>query len=114
MIPKFTRCPENPIVRPGLFPWRMCTVFNPGVLYDDGKFFLYERAAGNLRPFRCDIGLLESGDGVHFTRVCRGTPFIPSGPLRYYDFMAMACSQPKPIVVNDTVYLIRFICTTRP
>jgi len=57
------------------------------------------------RPQPIDIHLATSRDGIHFTRVCRGTPFIPSGPLGYYDFMAMACSQPKPIVVNDTVYI---------
>jgi hypothetical protein len=57
------------------------------------------------RPQPIDIHLATSRDGIRFTRVCRGTPFIPSGPLGYYDFMAMACSQPVPIVVNDTVYL---------
>jgi hypothetical protein len=57
------------------------------------------------RPQPIDIQLATSRDGIHFTRVCRGTPFIPSGPLGYYDYMAMACSQPKPIVVNDTVYI---------
>ena len=56
-------------------------------------------------PQPIDIHLATSRDGIHFTRVCRGTPFIPSGPLGYYDYMAMACSQPKPIVVNDTVYI---------
>jgi hypothetical protein len=57
------------------------------------------------RPQPIDIHLATSRDGIHFTRVCRGIPFIPSGPLGYYDFMAMACSQPKPIVVNDTIYI---------
>jgi hypothetical protein len=57
------------------------------------------------RPQPIDVHLATSRDGIHFTRVCRGTPFIPSGSLGYYDFMAMACSQPQPIVVNDTVYI---------
>ena len=56
-------------------------------------------------PQPIDIHLATSRDGIHVTRVCRGTPFIPSGPLGYYDFMAMACSQPRPIVVNDTIYI---------
>ncbi|MDA0832801.1 MAG: hypothetical protein O2955_06970 [Planctomycetota bacterium] len=56
------------------------------------------------RPQPIDVHLATSRDGVNFTRVCRGEAFIPHGPLGYYDFMAMACSQPKPIVVNDTVY----------
>lgn len=57
------------------------------------------------RPQPIDIHLATSRDGINFTRVSRGTPFIPAGPLNYYDYMAMACSQPKPIIVNDTVYL---------
>lgn len=57
------------------------------------------------RPQPIDIQLATSRDGIHFTRVCRGVPFISSGPLGYYDFMAMACSQPRPIVVGDTIFI---------
>lgn len=56
-------------------------------------------------PQPIDIHLATSRDGIHFTRVCRGTPFIEHGAPGYYDFMAMACSQPQPIVVNDTIYI---------
>lgn len=74
----FTRCPENPIVVPGLYDWRMATVFNPGVLYDDdGRFYMYERAAGQLRPFHCYIGMLESDDGIHFTHTSDQPVFTP-------------------------------------
>ncbi len=65
----FERCPENPIVRPGGLAWRKAVVFNPGALYEDGKFYLYERAAGSLRPFHCYIGMLEGENGVHFRQV---------------------------------------------
>ncbi len=57
------------------------------------------------RPQPIDVHLATSRDGIHFTRVCRGEPFIPHGALGYYDYMAMACSQPKPVMVNDTVYI---------
>ena len=74
----FTRHPENPIVVPGLYDWRMATVFNPGVLYDDdGRFYMYERAAGQLRPFHCYIGMLDSDDGVHFRHVSDQPVFTP-------------------------------------
>jgi beta-1,2-mannobiose phosphorylase / 1,2-beta-oligomannan phosphorylase len=66
---RFERHPENPIITPGLYDWRLASVFNPGVLYEDGRFYLYERAAGQLRPFHCFIGMLESDDGVHFHHV---------------------------------------------
>jgi hypothetical protein len=57
------------------------------------------------RPQPIDIHLATSRDGIRFSRVCRGAPFIPSGALGYYDYMAMACSQPRPIVVGDTIYI---------
>jgi hypothetical protein len=56
-------------------------------------------------PQPINIHLATSRDGINFTRVCRGEPFIASGPLGYYDYMAMACSQPEPIIVDDTVYI---------
>jgi len=59
----------------------------------------------HLRPQSIDIRLATSRDGINFTRVCRDEPFIPSGPLGYYDYMAMCCSQPEPIVVEDTTYI---------
>lgn len=74
----FTRHPENPIVVPGLYDWRRAVVFNPGVLLDDdGRFYMYERAAGGLRPFHCFIGMLESDDGVHFTHTTDEPVFTP-------------------------------------
>lgn len=66
---RLTRCPANPIIRPGGLAWRSVAVFNPGAIADNGKVFLYERAAGSLRPFQTSIGLLESDDGVEFRPV---------------------------------------------
>lgn len=63
---KIERHPKNPIITPGKYDWRMATVFNPGVIFENGKVFLYERTAGQLRPFICYIGMMESEDGVNF------------------------------------------------
>jgi len=77
--PLFARHPENPIVVPGLYPWRRAVTFNPGVLLDDdGRFYLYERTAGQLRPFHCFIGMMESDDGVHFTHTRDKPVFTPA------------------------------------
>lgn len=65
----FKRCSENPIVTPGLFDWRKSTVFNPGVIIENGKFYMFERAGGSLSPHVTYIGLLESDDGIHFKHV---------------------------------------------
>ncbi len=74
----FQRHPENPIITPGLSPWRMAASFNPGVIYEDGHYYLYERTAGSLRPFHCYIGLLESQDGVHISHVSDQPVFTPA------------------------------------
>ena len=100
----FTRCPENPIVVPGLYPWRMATVFNPGVILDDdGRFYLYERAAGQLRPFHCYIGLLESDDGVRFTHVTDQPVFTPAMAGSEYGSV-----QDPRVVKIDGVYTMTY------
>lgn len=74
----FIRHPANPIITPGLYDWRRACVFNPGVLLDDdGRVYLFERAAGSLRPFICHIGALGSDDGVRFTHLSDQPVFTP-------------------------------------
>ena len=78
------RCPKNPIVTPGLADYRRVSVFNPGVIYDKGTFFMYERAAGSLRPFKTSIGLLKSRDGIDFALV-QDKPVFTAGMLGFPD-----------------------------
>src|SRR5689334_18292546 len=49
------RYAHNPIITPGGLEWRKTATFNPGVLIDGARFYMYERAAGSLRPFRTCI-----------------------------------------------------------
>lgn len=107
MASLFTRCPENPIVVPGRYPWRMAVTFNPGVIYEDGRFYLFERCAGQLRPFICTIGLLVSDDGIHFEQVgdhpvfrpedC-GTPQQPGSPYG-------SVQDPRVVKIDGLYYL---------
>lgn len=66
---KIKRYENNPIVTPGHYSWRGVATFNPGVIYDNGRFYLYERAAGSLRPFQTCIGILASDDGFNFKHI---------------------------------------------
>lgn len=97
----FRRCPQNPIVRPGLYEWRRAAVFNPGVIFDDGRFFLYERAAGSLRPFHCFIGMLESEDGIHFRHVKDQPVFTPAMAGSPYG----SVQDPRVVKIDDTYYM---------
>ena len=101
MPPPFSRHPENPIVVPGLFDWRMATVFNPGVLYDEGRFYMYERTAGQLRPFHCYIGMLESDDGVHFTPVGDQPVFTPEMAGSKYG----SVQDPRVVKIDGLYYM---------
>jgi predicted GH43/DUF377 family glycosyl hydrolase len=60
----------NPIVTPGQWDWRRVAVFNPAVVLEGGRFYLFERACVSLRPLKCSVGLLASDDGFRFEHVC--------------------------------------------
>jgi predicted GH43/DUF377 family glycosyl hydrolase len=97
----FTRCRENPIVQPGSYDWRMATVFNPGVIYDENRFLMYERAAGTLRPFHCYIGMLQSEDGVHFRHVKDKPVFTPEMAGSSYG----SVQDPRVVKIEGTFYM---------
>jgi beta-1,2-mannobiose phosphorylase / 1,2-beta-oligomannan phosphorylase len=102
MTVTFTRCPENPIVVPGRYAWRMATVFNPGVIRDgDGRFTMYERASGGLRPFHCTIGMLESTDGIHFRHVSDQPVFTPEMAGSRYG----SVQDPRVVQIEGTYYM---------
>ncbi|MCG5052522.1 MAG: hypothetical protein KA712_06150 [Myxococcales bacterium] len=97
----FARHPQNPIVTPGGQPWRLATVFNPGVIYEGGRFYMYERAAGSLRPFICTVGMLESDDGVNFTLSRPDPVFTPTMAGSEYG----SVQDPRVVKIDDTFYM---------
>jgi predicted GH43/DUF377 family glycosyl hydrolase len=98
---KIARCPENPIVWPGKWDWRMSNAYNPGALFEDGRFYLYERTAGSLRPHRCFVGLLESDDGVHFRHVSDQPVLSPE----MLGFPFGSVQDPRVVKIEDTYYM---------
>ncbi len=101
MVFPFKRSPHNPIIRPGQYNWRRCVTFNPGVLYEKGKFYLYERAAPGLRPFYCYIGMLESEDGVHFKHTTDKPVFTPEMAGSKYG----SVQDPRVVKIDDKYYM---------
>ncbi len=95
------RCPENPIVVPGIYPWRRATVFNPAVIREGNTFYMIERAAGGLRPFHCFFGLLKSDDGVHFTHVKDEPVFTPAD----LGFPFGSIQDPRLVKIGGRFYL---------
>lgn len=98
---KITRCPKNPIVTPGKYDWRKITVFNPAVILENGKFYMYERTGGNLRPFKCYIGLLESDDGINFTHVKDEPVLTPD----MFGFPYGSVQDPRIVKIDGLYYM---------
>lgn len=95
------RHPDNPIIQPGKYPWRQAVTFNPGVIKENGKVYLYERTAGELRPFICFIGMMESEDGVHFTHSSDQPVLTPEMAGSKYG----SVQDPRITKIEDTYYM---------
>jgi len=95
------RCPSNPIVVPGVHDFRRVSVFNPGVIYDNGEFLMYERAAGSLRPFKTSIGLLRSKDGINF-EIASDKPIFTAEMLGYPDG---SVEDARVVKIDGTFYM---------
>lgn len=74
-IGPFARYGENPIIRPQGNGWEQVNTYNPGVLFDHGKFRMLYRAQGQskrtaqVKPDNISReGYAESVDGVSFAR----------------------------------------------
>jgi len=107
MPPRFVRHPDNPIITPGRYDWRLATTFNPGAIYEEGKFYLYERAAGGLRPFICHVGMLESDDGAHFRHVSDRPIFSPedAGTPDQPGSKYGSVQDPRVVKIDGTYYM---------
>ena len=69
---KLKKSSENPILKPNpANDWEARCVLNPAVIYDDerNKFMMLYRAAGDDEAHVIQLGLAESDDGIHFTRL---------------------------------------------
>ncbi|CAK4818012.1 unnamed protein product [Aphanomyces euteiches] len=98
---KIERASQNPIVVPGVYDWRRVATFNPGVIYHNGKFYMYERAAGSLKPFQTSIGLLESEDGISFKLISE-EPIFTAAQL---GFPGGSVEDARVVNIDGTFYM---------
>ncbi len=75
---KLEKYKNNPILSPSKNQWENLTVCNPGAWYQDGKFYLLYRAAGDDHEHYIYFGLAVSEDGFNFERVSEKPVFMPS------------------------------------
>ncbi|MFW6060147.1 MAG: glycosidase [Phycisphaeraceae bacterium] len=99
--PRVSRYHGNPILVPGRYPWRAAVSFNPGVVDVDGRVYLFERAAGSLRPFKGRVGLWYSDDGLSFEPVSETPVFAPE-QMGYPDG---AIEDPRVVHIDGRFYM---------
>ncbi|WP_349860371.1 glycosidase [Bacteroides cellulosilyticus] len=101
---KLKKFEGNPILSPtDANDWESLVTCNPGVIYDDGTFYMLYRAAGNDTEHVIRLGLATSKDGFHFERVSDMPAFGPSE-----DGPDSGCVEDPRIVKYDTEYYITY------
>lgn len=76
---KLKKFKDNPILSPKEgSEWEGLVTCNPGVVYDNGTYYMLYRAAGNDKDHVIRFGLATSKDGFNFKRVSDQPVFGPS------------------------------------
>ncbi len=101
---KLEKWEGNPVLspKPGS-PWEDLAVCNPGAWYEDGKFYLLYRAAGDDREHVIRMGLAVSEDGLHFERASDQPAFAP-----HPDGPDGGCVEDARIVKFDDIYYVTY------
>ena len=98
-IGPFERYGKNPLLSPQGKSWEAMNTFNPGVIFDQGKFHMLYRAQD--RGSRSEEGYAESADGVTFTR--NPKPVIPATePFE----VGWGCEDARLFHYKDTFYAL--------
>lgn len=101
---KLKKYEGNPILGPNSkIDWENLAVCNPGVYYDNGKFYMLYRAAGDDEEHIIRIGLAISTDGYNFERTSEKPVLEPSceGP-------DSGCIEDPRIVKFDDYYYVTY------
>ena len=99
---KLKKSDKNPILAPNpQNDWESLITCNPGVVYDNGTFYMLYRAAGNDEQHVIRFGLATSKDGVNFQRVSDHCAFGPS--LDGYD--SGCVEDPRIVKFDDDFYI---------
>lgn len=101
---KLRKFEGNPILSPlESNDWESLVTCNPGVIYDNGTFYMLYRAAGNDTGHVIRLGLALSKDGFHFERASGNPVFSPSP-----DGPDSGCVEDPRIVKFNTEYYITY------
>lgn len=92
----------NPILSPNPDnAWESLVVCNPAAWYEDGKFYMHYRAAGNDEEHLIHIGLAVSSDGFNFERI-KDEPVLSPSPD---NFDAGSVEDPRVVKLGGEYYM---------
>ena len=80
---KLKKYEKNPIIAPNpANAWENLVTCNPGVIYDDGRFYMLYRAAGDDKEHVIRLGLAVSENGFDFrvSAICRCSDPVWTAP----------------------------------
>ena len=101
---KLKKYEKNPIIAPNpANAWENLVTCNPGVIYDDGRFYMLYRAAGDDKEHVIRLGLAVSENGFDFRRVGNSPVFGPSA-----DGPDGGCVEDPRIVKFDNEFYITY------
>lgn len=99
---KLSKFEHNPILSPNpKNDWESLVVCNPAAWYENGKFYILYRAAGNDEEHHIYIGLAESKDGFNFTRPLSQPVLSPSKN----NFDSGTVEDPRIVKFGDEFYM---------
>lgn len=99
---KLKKFEGNPILSPNPDnTWENLVVCNPAACYENGKFYLLYRAAGNDKEHYIHIGLAVSDDGFNFKRVSDKPVLSPTPD----NFDAGSVEDPRIVKFDDEFYM---------
>lgn len=99
---KLDKYKNNPVLSPNPEnEWENLVVCNPAAWYENGKFYLFYRAAGDDHEHKIYIGLAESEDGFNFRR-CQDTPVLSPTPD---GFDAGSVEDPRIVKIGEWYYM---------
>jgi predicted GH43/DUF377 family glycosyl hydrolase len=101
---KLVKYVGNPILSPlESNEWESLVTCNPGVIYDNGTFYMLYRAAGKDVEHVIRLGLATSEDGYHFRRNSKTAIFSPNpyGP-------DSGCIEDPRIIKLDSEFYITY------
>jgi predicted GH43/DUF377 family glycosyl hydrolase len=96
----FIRSPKNPILKPQLDHWwESKKLYNPGVIFDKGKYHMFYRAMGAGENWKSSIGYAVSDNGEDFQR------FKEPALIGVDEYEMRGLEDPRITKIGDTFYM---------